>query len=110
MNEFGSVTKGTERVKLRPNVVLSDTLTINLESITERTFYSLGNFAGEANLTVSVTIPIILCEVVIANSRETIINNSIALLIVFQSKLLREFDAVVEVVDVHTTTALSRAQ
>jgi hypothetical protein len=47
---------------------------------------------------------------VIANSRETIINNSIALLIVFQSKLLREFDAVVEVVDVHTTTALSRAQ
>jgi hypothetical protein len=48
-------------------------------------------------------------EVVITNSVEAIVNNSIALLIVFFSKILREFDAVVEVVDVHTTRTLYRA-
>jgi hypothetical protein len=45
-----------------------------------------------------------------ANSIEAIINNTVALLIVFQSKLLSESNAGEEIVSVHTTDALSGAQ
>jgi hypothetical protein len=43
---------------------------------------------------------------VIANSRKAIVNNSVTLLIVLQSKLLREFDAGEKFVGCHTTRTL----
>jgi hypothetical protein len=104
------VSEDTQKVKLCRDLLLCDTLTVDLESITQLTFYSLGNLTGQANFAITLTLKVILCEVVVANSREAIINNSVALLIVFQSKLLREFDGIEEVSDVHTTRTLSRAQ
>ena len=96
---------------------LFDTLTVDLESITELTFYSLGNFTGQANLTRTLTIPIVLCEVVVTNSREAIINNSVQLIIMFHCQFLREFDGIKEIVNVvhcgsvvdpYTLVAISR--
>jgi hypothetical protein len=81
-----------------------------LESIAELTFYSLANFTGQANFATSLTLKIVLCEVVITNSRKAIINNTIELLIMFERNLLAEFDGIVEVSDVHTTGTLSGAQ
>jgi hypothetical protein len=106
-----SSTKCTQFHKLSDNILLCDTLTVNLESITNLTFYSLGNFTGEANLTATLLVQIILCEVVITNSREAIVNNFIQFVIMFQSKLLREFNGIQEIGNVvHTTDALSGAQ
>ena len=105
-----SVSESTESIKLGSDLLLCDTLTINLESITQLTFYSLANLTGQADFAISCTLHVILCEVVVANSRQPIVNNSVALLIVFESKLLAEFDGIEEVSDVHTTGTLSRAQ
>jgi hypothetical protein len=100
--------ESTQREKLRDNPLLCDTLTIDLESVTELTFNGLGDFTGEDDFTILETRvhTFIYREVMIANSIETIINNSIALLIVFECKCLGEFDAFEEVGYVHTIGTL----
>ena len=102
--------KGTESIKLCGDLLLCDTLTINLPSVTHLPFDSLGNFTGQADFAIAITLQIVLCEVVITNSIKAIVNNSIALLIVFECKCLGEFLALEEVVDVHTIGTLSGAQ
>jgi len=98
--------KTSEHQKLRDNQFLCDTLTVDLVSITELTFYSLGEFASEDNFTISLTLEIILCEVVVTNSSGIVINNTVQLSIMILGKILSENDRIVEVVDVHTTRTL----
>ena len=95
--------KTSEHQKLRDNQLLCDTLTVDLVSITHRTFYSFGEFASEHDLTISLTLEIILCEVVVTNSSGIVVNNAIQLVIVILGKILSESDRIVEIVDVHTT-------
>ena len=105
-----SVSKDAESIKLCRDLLLCDTLTVDLPGITKLTFYSLGDFTSQANFAIIKTTPSVLCEVVITNSRKAIVNNSIQLLIVFECKCLGEFLALEEVVDVHTIGTLWRIQ
>ena len=92
------------------NSLLGNTLTIDLVVIAQLTFYSLDCLTSEDNLTVPITIQIILWKVVITNSIKAVVNNSIALSVILKSKLLGESDAVVKIVGVHTIVSLSGAQ
>ena len=95
------MSEDTAKVKLSRDLLLCDTLTVDLPSITQLPFNSLGNLTGQANFAITLTLKIISWEVVIANSIKAIVNNTVALLIVFECKLLAEFLAVEEIVDVH---------
>jgi hypothetical protein len=98
--------KGTQLQKLRGNHLFCDTLTVHLEGITELTFDRFGNFTGQADFTIIKTTPGILGEVMVTNSVKAIVNNTVALLIVFHRKFLREFDGIEKVSDVHTIGTL----
>jgi len=92
--------KGTKFNKLSYNILLCDTLTVDLPSITDLAFNGFRDFTCEADFTITITVQIIRCKVMIANSGKTIIHNTVQLFIVLQGQLLGEFDAVVEVVNV----------
>jgi len=91
--------EGAEFNKLSYNILLCDTLTVDLPSITDLAFNGFRDFTCQADFTITITVQIIRCEVVIANSGKTIIHNTVQLFIVLQGQLLGEFDAVVEFVN-----------
>jgi len=86
--------EGAKFKKFGGDLLLCNTLTVDLPSITDLTFNGFRDFTCQADFTIAITLQIIRCKVMIANTRKTIINNVVQFVIMIKSKLLTEFFAV----------------
>jgi altronate dehydratase len=81
------------------DVALGHSPTVDPPGIPKVTIYSLSDSAREDNFAGHLPIGVECSEVVIANTIEVVINHAVASVIVLKRKLLGEFEAAVEVVE-----------